>query len=322
MNWIVFAYSLPAKLRSSPRVTLWRRLKRLGAISPAGGVQILPEREDTVEALQWLAQEIRQAKGDAVIMHVDRFEGLTDEQLIEQFHAARQADYAEIVEVAEELEKMLSKSPKPEDRSRYQEAAAKLRRRHAEIGRVDYFDSPHGQHVGVRLAKIEQALSAVKAADTKIDRVRIPDYRGRKWITRPHPHVDRLACIWLIRKFIDPKAKVRYALRAKPSEIAFDMDTGEFGHRGNLCTFEMMRSAFGLDDPALRAIAEIVHEIDLRDGRYARPEIAGVDSILEGWQAAHLADSVCEAQGLALFEGLYTSLSNAATTRAKRKTRR
>src|SRR5512136_2010318 len=96
MNWIVFSYSLPGKSGSGPRVSLWRGLRRLGAISPAGGAQVLPARDECLEAFQWLAREIRQAKGEAVVMRVEQFEGLTDQELIDRFHAVRAEDYAEI----------------------------------------------------------------------------------------------------------------------------------------------------------------------------------------------------------------------------------
>src|SRR5512136_2603826 len=116
MNWLVFSYSLPGKSGSGPRVSLWRRLRRLGAISPAGGAQVLPAREECLEAFQWLAREIRQAKGDAVVMRVEQFDGLTDQQLIDRFHLAREEDYAEIERSVRELDKTLSKRIKLEDR--------------------------------------------------------------------------------------------------------------------------------------------------------------------------------------------------------------
>ncbi len=309
MDWVVFSYSLPTKLVSSPRVTLWRRLRRLGSLALAGGAQVLPARDECVEAFQWLAQEIRQARGEANVMRVAQFEGLTDQQLIAMFHAAREEDYAEIEARAIELEKLLTKRARPDDRKRAREALDVLRRRHAEIRRVDYFDSPAGVNVAARLARIEQALSPKALLAANVQTVAVAEYRNRQWMTRPHPHVDRLACIWLIRRFIDPAAVVRYGLRPKSNEVAFDMDAAEFGHTGILCTFETMRLAFRFDDPALRAIAEIVHEIDLRDGRSVRPEIAGVDAILNGWLLTGMTDAELEAHGVALFEGLYAALS-------------
>ena len=319
MNWLVFSYSLPTQSSSSPRVTLWRRLRRLGAISPAGGVQVLPARDDCLEAFQWLAQEIRQAGGEALVMHVEQFEGLTDQQLIDLFHAAREEEYAEIDARAAELEKAMSKRTKPDARAQVREGIDKLRRRHAEITRVDYFDSPAQGRAAARLAAIEQSLAPGASQSLKIERVAIRDYQGKRWITRPRPHVDRLACAWLIRRFVDPDATIHYATAPKPNEIAFDMDEGQFGHRGNLCTFETMRLAFGLDDAGLRAIAEIVHEIDLRDGRYARPEISGIDTILAGWSQSDMSDAELESQGIALFEGVYASILMVGTGVSKRK---
>lgn len=322
MNWIVFSYSLPGKAGSGPRVSLWRRLQRLGAVSPAGGAQVLPARDECIEAFQWLAREIRQAKGAAIVMRVEQFEGMGDQQLIDLFNGARSEDYAEIERQITELDKTLGKRTKVEDRSRLRDELARLRRRYAEIRRVDYFNSPSGDRLAVRLSRLEQRLAPPPPAPAiKIAKVAIGDYRDKQWVTRPRPHVDRLACIWLIRRFVDSAAAIRYASRPKDDEIAFDMDEGEFGHRGNLCSFESMRIAFALDDPALRVMAEIVHEIDLQDGRYVRSEIAGVEAILDGWQRMDWPDAEREAHGIAFFEGLYQTLrdSHATVTRKKRR---
>ena len=312
MHWVVFSYSLPAKAVSSPRVTVWRRLRRLGAISPAGSVQVLPARDDCVEAFQWLAQEIRQAKGEAVVMRVEQFEGLTNQQLIDLFHAARAEDYQEIEGQLMDLEKALGRRLPADKRSAHQETLGRLQRRHAEIARIDYFNCPAGRQVASRLAKIEETLSPRTPPAPQIESHAIEAYQGKCWVTRPHPHVDRLACAWLIRRFIDPAAVIHYAAQPQPDEVTFDYDTTEsrFGHVGNLCTFEVMCSAFNLDDPALRIMAEIVHVIDLQDGRYARAEIAGIEAILDGWQQTAWPDADREAHGIAFFEGLYQSLQD------------
>lgn len=144
----------------------------------------------------------------------------------------------------------------------------------------------------------------------------IAAYQGRTWVTRPRPHVDRLACIWLIRSFIDPAAAIRYADRAGPDEVAFDMSGATFGHQGARCSFETMLSAFALDEPGLQALAEIVHALDLWDGPAERAEAAGVNAILRGWLQAGLSDAELERHGVALFEGLYLTLRQQATASA------
>src|SRR6266545_6656022 len=138
MSWIVFSHALPSHVHSSPRVALWRRLRRLGAISPTSGIYVLPAREECVEAFQWLAQEVQHAKGEALVMRVEQFEGLADAQLIERFRAARAEEYAEMDAQAAELEQRLGRQLKPKERARIQDALQKLSRRHADIARVDF----------------------------------------------------------------------------------------------------------------------------------------------------------------------------------------
>jgi hypothetical protein len=309
MAWVVFSYSLPSKAQSSPRVALWRRLRRLGAISPAGGIYVLPSRDECLEAFQWLAQEVQQAQGEAVVMHVDQFEGVADSDLVERFRRARAEDYGALDAEVSALEDRLRAKLQPEDRAQMREKLGRLHRQHADIARIDFFDAAEGSLIASRLARIAQALAAGETAAVTIAPSALESYRDRRWVTRPRPHVDRLACIWLIRRFINPDAVVRYAQTAEPGEVAFDMKEGEFGHRGNLCTFEAMVTAFGLEEPGLSLVGEIVHEIDLRDGRYVHPETAGIDAVLRGWLLARLSDPELEAHGVALFEGLYAALS-------------
>ncbi len=321
MSWVVFSYSLPSAGRSSPRVAVWRRLRALGAVSPKGGVHVLPAREESVEAFQWLAQEVEHASGEALLLRVERFEGLSDAQLIGLFQEARKEDYAELGARAADLEKRVTASRKrdPRDDARAREFLAKLRREHGEVARIDFFNSPAGAQLASRLARIEEALAPGRPDTPRPDHATLSSYRNKRWVTRPSPHVDRLACAWLIRRFIDPRAVIRYATAALPGEVAFDMQEGPFSHQGNLCTFEVMTRTFALDDPGLRAIAEIVHEVDLRDGRYARVEIPGIDAVLRGWQG--LPDGEREAHGIALFEGLYTALSQTEPPAARKKKR-
>ena len=137
----------------------------------------------------------------------------------------------------------------------------------------------------------------------------IQAYRDRSWVTRTRPYVDRLAYIWLIRRFINPSAVIRCSNTPEAAEVAFDMREGTFSHQGNLCTFETMVAAFGIEEPSLRLMGEIVHEIDLRDGRYVHPETAVIDAVLKGWLLMGFSDHELEAHGVALFEGLYAAFA-------------
>jgi hypothetical protein len=302
MRWIALAYSLPSTPHSTQRVGIWRRLRRLGAIAPVGSIYFLPALPECTEAFQWLSQEIQQAQGEAVILTVEQVAGITDQQFIDLFNAARQKEYEAIDAQLSELEaSSLTTQP---NSTQLKESIFKLRRQYAEIARIDFFNSPARARVGERL---EQALAPQRAPTREIMPRLVSDYIGKHWVTRPLPHVDRLACAWLIRRFIDAQATIRYAAIPEADEVAFDMNEGQFGHQGNLCTFETMLHAFGLNEPGLHEIGEMVHEIDLRDGKFVRPEIAGIDAVLNGWHVADLPDHELEVRGIALFEGLYLS---------------
>lgn len=297
MQWVILSYSLPAaRSNSSARVAIWRRLKRIGVISPIGGLQVLPAREACIEAFNWLAQEIRQDGGEALIMHCDQFEGLTTEQIISLFCEARSKDYQEI---AAELEQSTAAE---------RAILHKLRKQHSEIKNIDYFNCPEGLELEKKLDAYERALRGEHLED--IRRASIESYQGKVWVTRPRPHVDRLASAWLIRQFIDSNATIRYSPEPAPHEIGFDMPEGEFTHHGNFCTFETLIRAFGLEhDTALLALAEVVHEIDLRDSLYQRPEVPGIEAILQGWLLNNLSDQQLETHGITLFGGLYAAFT-------------
>ncbi|PSF36317.1 hypothetical protein C7H19_13740 [Aphanothece hegewaldii CCALA 016] len=307
MNWLVFSYSLPSKTPSSPRVTLWRRLRRIGAITVKTGVYVLPAKDECIEAFQWLAQEVQQAKGEALVIHVEQFEGLSDEQLIQLFRDARYDDYGEIEQKATEIENTIDTELEAAIKEQIREKLTKIRKRYTEILNIDFFDCPAATSVAIRLRRIEQLLQP-SLVNSSIS-VLLSDYHDKQWVTRPRPFIDRLACAWLIRRFINPYAIIRYSLHPQPSEIAFDMKEAEFSHQGNLCSFETMLLRFGLEDSALQSIAMMVHELDLKDGIYLSPEAMGVETIVRGWLLANLSDTELETRGYQLFEGLYLAFS-------------
>lgn len=313
-KWIAFSYALSAKKKSSVRVTLWRRLQRLGAITPVSGIYLLPSSEPCIESFQWLAQEVESAEGQSVLMRVDGFDGLDEQAIIELFQAARQSDYAEIDQQVVEIEKRFKAENAPTEKTfgQAQDELNKLKRRYSDIVKTDYFDSYERVTTKAKLDKLGRLLYPETAPIPDIPHVQPADYQGKTWVTRPQPHVDRLSSIWLIRRFIDQDAIIKYSTDVAPGEIGFDMShpAAEFGHNGPLCTFETMIKAFQIEAKGIEAVAEIVHQIDLIDERFVHPEAIGIDAILRGWLLGNLEDQELEHRGVSLFDGIYQTLAN------------
>jgi len=305
VRWVGLAYSLPSPSSSSKRVAVWRRLRQLGAVSPTGSLYLLPDGDESREAFDWLAQEIRDGGGEALVIHAERLEDQAEARVIELSRTSRDEDYRKITAEADEAAGQAREAG--DDRSGFRDRLGRLRRRQADVGRIDFFQAAEGAEAAAALDRLEEAIAGPESAPREVSQADLARYRGRTWVTRPRPHVDRLASVWLIRRFVDPEAVVRYADEPADGEVSFDMRDAEFGHTGNLCTFETLLAAFRLDDPVLQALAAIVHEIDLRDGP-ASPEAAGIDAVLRGWAVAGWPDSELERHGTALFEGLYQTL--------------
>lgn len=303
--WVIFACTF-APGRSTPRVAVWRRLQRSGAVALKAGLYVLPATPECVETIQWLAQEARAEGADPIVIRAEIIEGLSDPEIIELFHEARREDYAALEARLHEIGRAVALPGAGLTDSRAD--LERVRADYQQLRRIDYFDAPSGQLVGARVDALASTLAASSLPEPDVPAVARDDYVGRTWVTRPQPFVDRLACAWLIRRFIDPAATIRYAGAAAPGEVAFDMEPGTFSHLGNRCTFEVMVEAFGLRAPGVDALGEIVHEIDLHDGRYARPEVAGLESVLHGWRESDRSDAALEAAGMELFDGVYRSL--------------
>jgi hypothetical protein len=193
-------------------------------------------------------------------------------------------------------------------RARVHEEAARLARELGRLREIDYFEAP----AGVEVQRAKEAVEARLAvpAPPAPPAGRIGDLRGRTWVTRPRPHVDRLASAWFIRRFVDHEARFVFAApEARPPEaVPFDMVGAEIGHHGDRCTFETLVAMSGRGEPGLGALAEIVHEADLRDGKFARDEARGLDLAIRGLLATTADDDAVLATGLTLFEGLYAAL--------------
>lgn len=299
--WLLLTFTLPTK-RASQRVEVWRNLQRYGTVPLGNSGYLLPSNPTNEERFQWLATAIRKYGGDASIVHVRSIDNISTPQLIGRFAEARAREYQELIR---ELQKFSSMPVKKRAVGRLN----RLRSRFQEIGGVDFFDSPLKKRVGELLARADEARMATPAPET--GRIKPLDYKNRVWVTRPRPGVDRSASAWLIRRFIDPKARFAFAReeRVPPASVPFDMFRGGFGHRGDNCTFEVLQKDFRIRDRRARVISEIIHDADLADCKFGRKEGYGIDEVLKGWARQGIPDRELLDRGMQLIEGLYHSLA-------------
>lgn len=309
--WLLFVHQLPSS-ESNLRVRVWRRLQQLGALARKQAVYVLPDSETAREDLQWLRQEVERAGGEADVFAASGLDLETEERLVREFRDMRQQSYAAIVEDAERA-RLAHDRWSRRKRGQAPDTARLLdgiRQRWLQQQRIDYFGSPGRDEAAQSIAALEDALGQGTPGARPSPR-RLLDtasYRRRLWVTRPRPGVDRMSSAWLIRRFIDPDARFGFAetVDAAPEgSIPFDMFGGTFTHVGARCTFEELSDAFDLRDPAVVRIAAIVHDLDLKDGRFGIPDATVVGTLIEGLQRAHEDDAVLLEQGIALFDALY-----------------
>jgi hypothetical protein len=313
-RWLLLIHQLPPK-PAYFRVKIGRQLARIGAVAVKNSVYVLPSGEQAREDLAWVHREIASGGGEASVCEASFFEGLTDAEVEALFHAARNADYAEVVEEARAAQKALPrKGALPAGRRAALEAdVARLRKRLGEIAAIDFFGAPGRTPAEARVASLAERLSeGAGGARGRAPALSRDDYQGRTWVTRANPHVDRLASAWLIARFIDarPKFKLVAGKDHAPlaGELRFDMFQAEFTHEGDLCTFEVLLERFGLGDRALAAIAEMVHDIDLKDDKFGRPERAGVERLIAGLALTERDDHARIEKARTLFDALHAAL--------------
>jgi hypothetical protein len=318
-RWLLFVHQLPSQ-SSNLRVTTWRRLQQIGAIPLKQAVYALPDTPDAREDFEWLKTEVKSAGGDASVFAAASVDAWSDDELVEAFRRARQDSY-------EELGRDVDEAIKRATGARAKGARAPALRRLLDIFRerlvaaekIDFFGSAGRDKVLTLLRQLEDrtggAARQLAPPGTGDHSGRMASFQGRLWITRPRPGVDRMASAWLIRFFIDRQARFGFAAdrESVPDQgVPFDMFGVEFSHQGDGCTFETLCSAFGVAGPAISRIAAIVHDLDLKDGRFGAPECATVGAVIEGLQLACQNDEVLLEQGVTLFDSLYRSFEHAA----------
>jgi len=302
VKWLLLLYGLPTK-SGAERVRLWRQLEKLGALSLKTSAYLLPDKPENAERFQWLAQRVRDEGGEATLIRVSEVEGLSDEAIVQLFNGDRAKEYDELIREASAV----IEGNKRKMAETFANELERLSGRLEEIRRIDFFECPRWQDAKMLLLRGQDLLSGKKREAARLSPKR---FSAKTWLTRPRPEIDRVGSAWLIRRFIDPKARFIFASDPKKfrEAIPYDMVDVEFSHHGEDCTFETLAKRFGIMDKAVLRMAEMVHEADLEDGKFQRAEGIGVDRVLKGWARLGLSDEELLEKGSECFDALYEYL--------------
>jgi hypothetical protein len=308
-KWLLLVHQIPPK-PDSFRMKIWRRLQQVGAVAIKQSVYAMPFSDQSREDLSWTLREIIEGGGDGSIIEARFLEGLTDEQVAALFQNARKWDYEKLIQDASILLAQWSakhdnlKDPTIKGPAQL----ARLQRRLDEIAAIDFFKAPERGTAEILVKDLTVRLSDEPSPEAVIQE-RINHMKGKIWVTRENLFVDRIACGWLIRRFVDSEAAFKFVSGAhytpEKGEVRFDMFDGEFTHEGDRCTFEVMIQRFQLQEKALAPLAEVVHDIDLKDAKFGRAETDGFNALLTGLTASRPDDNQRMAEGAQLFENLY-----------------
>ena len=336
-EWVLLIHQLPPK-PTNLRVRIWRKLQKLGAVAIKNSVYVLPANEKTNEDFQWLKQEIESAGGEAAVFRASSVEGATDEEIISAFHNARDEEFAAIAAEFDGLTGRIREQSRAKHLSPARLAAheTELDRLHGELERVvanDFFEAKGRATALTAYERCQKAIRLSQPPATKTTSalrksgvLSVADFQNRRWVTRRNMHIDRLASAWLISQFIDKRPRFYFVTEGETLEgaIPFDMFGAEFTHQGEDCTFETLLKRFGLTDiQGLRDLAEIVHDIDLKDDKFNRLEAAGLNAIINGLSESLRDDRKLLQQTSAIFDGLFTLFGKQAKhVSARKKTSR
>ena len=300
--------SLPGR-SATPRMRVWRALKGLGAVALRDGVYLMPQSESAVRCLQEQAKTVIASGGDAQVLDLAGSDASQTKQFRKLFD--RTSDY---VRLSEQLRKYQSGITKKRAAAVTRQLK-KIRRDYAAVAATDHFPGPAKDQVQQLLAQAEAIVTALLnpgeplAATRTIQRLDKAEYQNRTWATRARPWVDRLACAWLIRRFIDPKARfiwLNHPRDCPADALGFDFDDAAFTHVGARVSFEVLLANFGLEaDVALARLAGLVHYLDV--GGVPVAEAAGIEMILNGARQQIDGDDKLLKEASKTFDFLYTS---------------
>jgi len=310
--WYLLVHQVPPRplyLRAKIR----QRLAKVGAVALKDAVYVLPRREDCLEDFEWIAEEARAGGGEAWICEAAFPDAKTDQALVSRFRAERESEYSAL---AREVRGWTRGNEDPVPR------IARARKRLEDIARTDFFAAKGRGATELLIERAarnhERRRQTMKTSSKK----KKANLVGRTWVTRQGVKVDRISSAWFVRRFVDPKARLRLIDPKKeeirPGEVGFDMPGGEFTHEGDRCTLETLVRRSAVSDRALKPITEIVHDIDLKDGKFGRPETAGVAQILAGLFVANPDNDQGRLErGFALFDELYASFRQPTAGRSR-----
>jgi hypothetical protein len=304
-DWLLLILSLPTE-NATVRMRAWRAVKASGAVVLRDGVYLLPARESCRLVFQDVAADVIQAKGTAFVLDVaaspeQNFPSLFD----------RSGDYARLAAEIEVCHRVLSTGLPPADAAKQMR---KLRKSFTTLAEIDFFPTAQQAQADIALGDLEKAIhrlltpdepSAVQRSIPRLDRA---EFRGRTWATRRRPWVDRLASAWLIRRHIDPEARLLWLASISdcpPDVLGFDFDGATFTHVDGKVTFETLQASFSLDDPALNRIGALVHCLDAGGIRPA--EASGIERVLAGLREMISEDDRLFEAASAVFDGLYAA---------------
>ncbi len=310
LRWYLLIHQLPPEplyLRAKIR----QRLAKVGAVALKNAVYVLPRTEDCLEDFEWIGEEAVAGGGEAYVCEADFRDEKTNAALVERFRRERDADYAALAQSIRDWTRKARRrsgaNPPEED---LPTRLVRSRRRFDEIARIDFFQAKGRAEVVRLLGTLERSVPPGRDTRRRA-KSRVPELSNRTWVTRRGIKVDRIASSWLIRRFLDARARFRFIdparEAARSGEATFDMVGGDFTHETDRCTFETLCYRAGLKDPALVPVAEIVHEIDLKDGKFGRPETRGIERLLTGIVNSCTRDEERLDRGFALFDELYES---------------
>jgi hypothetical protein len=318
VKWLFLVHQVHTP-HSRERVKVWRAIKKTGAVLYRNSVYVLPFSKERLEDFQWVCQQINDSKGEASIFTSYPQSEKEDVALRALFRKTREADYEALQLSAERLLHRIHvalrrKALTRRLRKSLGKEAEQIQDAFEDLQKIDFFSNSPPKRVTELLRELYLKISSTQ----KLSEIPPPiknhskaEFQRKIWATRAGIHIDRLCSAWLIRRFIDPAARFIFAAESSLPQkaILFDVFGAVFGHHGEDCTFEVLIKTFGIQDPALQQIAEIIHDIDLKDHKFGRTEASGLDIVIRSLAQSSGDDHQLLKLGSVILDALYRSFS-------------